>query len=96
MVLDPRYFQLVQVSNEDPSLILGTSKTEEPPARESCGCDGGTDDGCYHCTPEKWRHQFCRFPLVRNAAGTKVCPHCKGMKFTAEQWKAISFSGTLP
>lgn len=69
--------------------------TVGPPPLACCGCDGAVDDGCYHCTPERWRCKVCAFPLAR-VEGVLACPHCAGDVYTAEQWRAISFSGRLP
>ncbi len=77
-----------------PPDIAGVLANTTPPARNSCGCDGAFDDGCYNCKAD-WRCKLCGFPLAHNGP-VRSCPHCDGMKFTEEEWVKIGMTGRLP
>lgn len=65
----------------------------KPPAVQNCACDGALDDGCYHCTPDKWKCKVCGFPIVQAADGSTRCLYCAGVRYGQPQWDAISFCG---
>lgn len=87
-----------------PADIAGVLANTLPPVRNSCGCDGTLDDGCYNCSSDKWACQKCGFPLVRLrgpiakslAVNGRACAHCAGVTYTSEEWRSISFSGQEP
>lgn len=71
--------------------IEGVLANTSPPVRESCGCDGALDLGCYNCTSE-WRCPICCFPLG-SIRGHKFCAHCAKQKLTADEWRKVAFTG---
>lgn len=75
-----------------PPDLAGVLANTTPPGRESCGCDGAIDDGCYNCNSERWACSLCCFPLIRHA-GARTCLHCAGERRSAKEWSVIAFSG---
>lgn len=74
-----------------PPDIAGVLANTSPPVRESCGCDGALDDGCYNCTA-LWRCPMCCFPLAL-VAGHKFCAHCAKQKLTTDEWRDVASTG---
>lgn len=67
----------------------------DPPVKDSCGCDGSFDDGCYNCNSRQWACHICGWPVAR-VLGGKVCIKCNDLDLTQAQVRGVMFAGRIP